>query len=365
MSNDRLHAAKSAKNDEFYTLYEDIEKEINAYYEYNHNVFRNKTILLPCDDPEWSNFTKYFSANFERFGLKKLISTSYAKGVGNKQISSFELNSPNFNESLHETHGKIFILEKDTNKSGRIDYNDIQFDYLEGDGDFKSEEVTKLRDEADIIITNPPFSLLRDFVDWIIKGNKKFIIIGNKNAITYKEFFPLIRDNKMWTGFTSINGGRWMILPKNTEIKSSHAKIKENGDIILNVAGVCWFANIDHGKRHEELQLMTMADNLKYNIKLRKKLEIDFNDIKYQHYDNYDAIEVPFVEAIPSDYDGIMGVPITFMNSYNANQFEIIGMGEDNGSGYSGHVWNGGSKSCLVKGKAMFKRIFIRHKKGV
>lgn len=256
------------------------------------------------------------------------------------------------------------MLEKKQESLERVNCNDIEFEYLQGDGDFRSTEVTKLRDEADIIITNPPFSLLRDFVAWIMEGNKKFIIVGNKNAITYKEIFPLIRDNIMWTGFTSINGGRWMILPKNIEIKSAHAKKKVNGDIILNVAGVCWFANIDHGKRHEELQLMTIKDNLKYNQKLRKKLENEFGEIKYLHYDNYNAIEVPFVEAIPSDYDGIMGVPITFMNSYNANQFEIIGMGEDNGSGYSGGVWNGGSKSCLIGGKAMFKRIFIRHKKG-
>lgn len=365
MANERLHAAKNAKNDEFYTQYEDIECEMNSYVEYDKNVFRNKTILCPCDDPEWSNFTKYFAANFERFGLKKLISTSYAKSTGNQVTSLFEMNSPKYDANMHCTHGKIFILERDKNTSGRIDCNDIEFDYLNGDGDFHSEEVTKLRDEADIIVTNPPFSLLRDFIEWIMEGNKKFIIIGNKNAITYKEVFPLIKENKMWTGFTSINGGKWMILPKNTEIKSQHAKVKENGDIILNVPGVCWFANIDHGKRHEKLKLMTMADNLKYNQKLRKKLEKDFGEIKYYHYDNYDALEVPFVEAIPSDYTGNMGVPITFMNSFNASQFEIIGMGEDNGSGYSGGVWNGGSKSCLVNGKAMFKRIFIRRKEEI
>lgn len=359
----QLHAAKAAKNDEFYTQYEDIECEMNSYIEFNNDVFRDKTILCPCDDPEWSNFTKYFAANFERLGLRKLISTSYANSVGNQSTSLFEMNSPKYDANKHDKHGKIFVLERDTSVTSRIDYNDIKFEYLDGDGDFRSEEVTKLRDEADIIVTNPPFSLLRDFVEWIMKAKKSFIIMANKNAITYKEIFPLIKDNKIWTGFTSINGGRWMILPKNIKIKSTHTKVKENGDVVLNVAGVCWFTNIDHGKRHEELLLMTMADNLKYNQKLRKKLEKDFGEIKYQHYENYDAIEVPLVEAIPSDYNGNMGVPITFMNNYNVNQFEIIGMGEDNGSGFSGGVWKGGSKSCLVDGKAMFKRIFIRKRR--
>lgn len=159
MANTQLHAAKNAKNDEFYTQYEDIEREMNAYVEFNKDVFRDKIILLPCDDPEWSNFTKYFAANFERFGIKKLISTSYAKSSGNQQISLFEMNSPQFDESKHRFNGKVFVLERDTNNSGRIDHEDIEFSYLEGDGDFRSAEVTRLRDESDIIITNPPFSL--------------------------------------------------------------------------------------------------------------------------------------------------------------------------------------------------------------
>lgn len=173
MANDSLSAAKSAKNDEFYTQYSDIEAEMNAYVEYNPDVFRGKTILLPCDDPNWSNFTKYFASNFERFGLKKLISTSYAKSAGNKVITKAELDSPIYDPVKHDTCGKLFIVERDADGSGAIDIDDIEFTrYLDGDGDFRSEEVRKLRDEADIIITNPPFSLFREFLAWIMEAGK-------------------------------------------------------------------------------------------------------------------------------------------------------------------------------------------------
>lgn len=325
--NTSLGAAKTAKNDEFYTQYSDIEAEMNAYTEYNPDVFRGKTILLPCDDPEWSNFTKYFAANFTRFGLKKLISTSYAKSAGNKQMTLFELESPLYDESKHETHGKLFTLTSDKNGSGNIDTDDIEFSgYLNGDGDFRSEEVKKLRDEADIVITNPPFSLFREFLAWILEADKKFIIMSNKNAITYKEVFPLLQSNKMWIGYTSLNGGRWMILPDNLEIKRQDLlRTSSDGKKLMNVAGVCWMTNIDHGKRHEPMLLDTMAHNLKFNKKLKKKLEKDYGKNEYPHYDNYDAIEVPLVECIPSDFDGVMGVPITFMDKYNPEQFEILG----------------------------------------
>ena len=199
--NSSLGAAKAAKNDEFYTQYSDIEAEMNAYIEYDPDVFRGKTILLPCDDPEWSNFTKYFAANFERLGIKRLISTSYAKGAGNRQTSIFELESPLFDESKHETRGKLFTLTRDRDGSGGIDTDDIEFSgYLKGDGDFRSAEVTALRDEADVIVTNPPFSLFREFLAWIMAGKKQFVIIGNQNAITYKEVFPLLKSNGIGLG---------------------------------------------------------------------------------------------------------------------------------------------------------------------
>ena len=283
--NASLGAAKTAKNDEFYTQYSDIEAEMNAYVEYNPDVFRGKTILLPCDDPEWSNFTKYFAANFERFGLKKLISTSYAKGAGNQQLTLFEMESPLYDEELHETHGKLFTLSRDKDSSGNIDTDDIEFSgYLEGDGDFRSAEVTKLRDEADIIITNPPFSLFREFLAWIIVGKKQFVIIGNVNAITYKEVFPLLKDNKVWLGYSIHSGDRKFNVPDDYPLEAAGCGIDEDGRKYIRVKGVRWFTNIDHGGRHEPLMLDTMAHNLKFNKSLRKKLESDFGIITMVPY---------------------------------------------------------------------------------
>ena len=330
MSNENLRLAQLAKNDEFYTQYSDIEAEMNAYVEYNPNVFRNKTILLPCDDPEWSNFTKYFATNFERFGLKKLISTSYAKGIGNKQLTLFEQQSPLYDAELHKTHGKLFTLTHDINGSGNIDTDDIKFNgYLDGDGDFRSEEVCKLRDEADIIITNPPFSLFREFIAWIVESDKKFIVVGNPNSIAYKEVFPLIKSNYLWIGNKSMGTDMLFDVPEEyskelIETKKEGSAYKIINGIVKGRTQAIWFTNIDYGKRHEILQLDTMAHNLKYNKKLRKKFENEDGNMEYPHYDNYDAIEVPFTECIPSDYDSIMGVPITFLDKYNPEQFEII-----------------------------------------
>ena len=206
MANDSLSKAKEAKNDEFYTQYHDIEKEISAYLEYNPDVFRGKTVLLPCDDPEWSNFTKYFAQNFEIFGLKRLISTSYAPESKRYKLgyqpSLFETSAPHYDADKSKTHGKIFVLDHDVTGDGRINVEDLQWQYLEGDGDFRSEEIRALRDQADLIITNPPFSLFREFLAWIVEADKQFVIIGNMNAITYKEVFPLIKENKVWLGAT-------------------------------------------------------------------------------------------------------------------------------------------------------------------
>jgi hypothetical protein len=311
MANSTLTNARNAKNDEFYTQYHDIEKEIAAYLEYDPNVFRDKTVLLPCDDPEWSNFTKFFAQNFERFGLKKLISTSYA--VESKiyksgyQPTLFEINDPQYDENKTRINGKIFSLSRDKSGDGRIDVNDLEWSYLKGDGDFRSKEIKKLRDEADIIITNPPFSLFREFLAWIVKVEKSFLIIGNMNAITYKEVFPQIKQNKIWLGVSS--GSKTYIKPDNSEQK---------------MGNTCWFTNIDHGRRHQAMPLMTMSDNLKYS----KHKEIKGKKA-YEKYANYDAIEVPFTDSIPSDYDGIMGVPISFLDKYSPEQFEIIGMCEN------------------------------------
>ena len=324
MANTNLANAKTAKNDEFYTQYADIQKEINAYLEYDPNVFRGKTVLLPCDDPEWSNFTKFFAQNFEAFGLRKLISTSYAvesKRIKDWQPTLFETESPYYDADKSRTNGKIFVLDEDINNDGRFNINDLHWNYLEGDGDFRSDEVKALRDEADIIVTNPPFSLFREFVAWIIEAEKKFIILGNFNAISYKEFFPHIKENRIWAGNKSFGGGMDMIMPKEifdaNKLKKYH--IDKDGNIIQNIMGVVWFTNIDHGRRHEPLPLMTMEDNILYS----KHKEIKGNG--YIHYENYDAIDVPYADAIPADYEGVMGVPLTFLDRYCPEQFEIIG----------------------------------------
>ena len=321
MANQNLSNAKAAKNDEFYTQYADIQKEINAYLDYDPNVFRGKTVLLPCDDPEWSNFTKFFAQNFELLGLKKLISTSYAPESKNYKIpyqpTLFETVQPYYSPDKTKTHGKIFILERDITGDNRINIDDLEWQYLEGDGDFRSDEIKALRNEADVIVTNPPFSLFREFYAWVMESNKKFILICNKNCITYKEIFPDIKNNRAWSGRTEWSGGMWF------ETKHDDVDKIIDGVNMKNTPSI-WITNIDHGRRHEPLKLMTMEDNFKHskhkNIRERKE---------YLHYDNYDAIEVPFTDAIPSDYEGIMGVPISFLDKYCPEQFKIMGMCEN------------------------------------
>ena len=332
MANTNLANAKNAKNDEFYTQYPDIQKEINAYLDYDPNVFRGKTVLLPCDDPEWSNFTKFFAQNFELLGLKKLISTSYAPESKKYKIpyqpTLFETQQPYFNPDKSKTNGKIFVLDRDVTGDNRINIDDLQWQYLEGDGDFRSKEIRKLRDEADIIITNPPFSLFREFVAWLIKSEKQFIIIGNMNAISYKEVFPLIKENKIWMGVSIHSGDREFGVPDTYPLEASGWRIDEKGNKYIRVKGVRWFTNVDHGRRHQPLKLMTMAENLKHSkhkeIRERKK---------YLHYENYDAIEIPYTDAIPSDYDGVMGVPISFLDKYCPEQYVILGI-TDRGNEY-------------------------------
>lgn len=325
MANTNLANAKSGKNDEFYTQYSDIQKEINAYLEYDPNVFRGKTVLLPCDDPEWSNFTKFFAQIFEAFGMKKLISTSYAvesKKIKDWQPTLFETDSPYYDADKSRTNGKIFILDEDINGDGRFNINDLQWSYLEGDGDFRSDEVKALRDEADIIVTNPPFSLFREFIAWIMEAEKQFVIIGHQNAVSYKEVFPLIKDNKIWLGI-GFKGGATHFISNYQDIATAGNHIEG----MIRVSGVVWFTNIDHGRRHEEIPLMTKEDNILYS----KHKEIKGKG--YLHYVNYDAIDVPYSDAIPIDYDGIMGVPITFLDKYCPDQFEILGI-TDRGNEY-------------------------------
>lgn len=331
MANANLTAARRAKQDEFYTQWADIEREMNAYLEYDPDVFRGKTILLPCDDPEWSNFTKFFALHFTEYGLKKLISTSYAPnsnaGAAFYEPTLFELEDPGYDAEKSLERGRVFTLEpKDVTGDGKINFDDLQWEYLEGDGDFRSPEISALRDEADMVITNPPFSLFRPFLSWLVEGRVQFAIIGNMNAATYVESFELIQGNKMWKGATANSTDMVFEVPAGVEIaESDRLKAEKMGykGNFTRLGNACWYTNIDHGRRHEPLQLMTQADNVKFSrhAKLR--------GVGYSTYDNFEAIEVPFVDAIPSDYAGPMGVPITFLDKYNPDQFEILFNADD------------------------------------
>lgn len=325
--NKSLHEANKAKEDEFYTELSDIENELKHYKEH----FRGKTVLCNCDDPRVSNFFHYFSYNFEKLGLKRLITTCYK----------------NQNRDLFSTNDseRAIWLEYFGDRYGNLvpDPEEIGINYFDGDGDFRSPECIELLKQADIVVTNPPFSLFREYVAQLMKYEKKFVIIGNQNAITYKEIFPYIKENKMWLGST-LSFAKFRV-PDYYEPRATRFWIDETGQKWRSLGNICWFTNLDIAKRHEDMILY-------------KK----YNSEEYPKYDNYNAIEVGKVAEIPMDYDGVMGVPITFMDKHNPEQFDIIGMGEDNGSGHSGGVWNGGSKSCLVNGKAAFKRIFIRRR---
>ncbi len=381
MANDKLANAKDAKKDEFYTQYEDIQNEINAYLEYDNNTFRGKTVLLPCDDPEWSNFTRYFAQNFDTLGLKKLISTSYAinskiKKYGDigYQFSLFDSEDEKLDEEKERQKGKIFILERDIDDSGNINIDDLEWSYLDGDGDFLSDEVKALRDEADVIVTNPPFSLFKDFIPWIMEANKKFIIVGNLNSITYKEIFPLLMQNKIWLG-KGFKGMAGHFINKMYEDYATSGNHKKG---MIRVSGVIWYTNLEHGRRHQPISLMSMKDNIKYS----KHKEIRGHE--YPKYETLDGIEVKFTDAIPNDYKGIMGVPKSFMEQYCPEQFEILGyeredenvkcgiktmpeqfLNDYRSQGGTGHYTKGMKMLCFYnsdgEAKVPFSKILIRY----
>ena len=291
--NKNLHKAKREKNDEFYTQLADIENELRHYKEH----FRGKTILCNCDDPRVSNFFHYFSYNFEHFGLKKLITTCYK----NQDMNLF---------SRHNQEPAIY-LEYDGNQHGGTvpKIEEIGVKWFKGDGDFRSAECIELLKQADIVVTNPPFSLFREYISQLIEYDKKFIVIGNQNAITYKEIFKLIKENKLWLGY-GFNGGAGHFINHHYE---NYATATDKKAGMIRVSGVVWYTNLDHNKRHEDLILY-------------KK----YNKEEFPHYDNYDAINVDKTKDIPLDWAGKMGVPITFLDKYNPNQFEIIGQGQGN-----------------------------------
>lgn len=315
MANANLTAAKSAKNDEFYTRLEDIEKECHHYKEH----FKGKTIYCNCDDPRESNFFRYFALNFEHFGLKKLITTGY-KADG---------------------HGVVYVYEGDKNGNGVIDNEEVKVVELEGDGDFRSDECVEFLKEADIVVTNCPFSLFRSYMTQLIEYRKKFLIIGNMNAITYKEIFPLIKENKLWLGYRTLGTDMFFDIPKEYEEELKATKTEGGGwriidnKILARVASACWFTNLPHDKRNHPLDLCRWYEKEPQN---------------YPKYSNYDAIEVSKVCNIPADYQGVMGVPITFLDKYCPEQFEIVKFrkGDDD-------------KDLCVNGKCPYFRILIRN----
>lgn len=371
MANDHLANAKRAKNDEFYTQFDDIQKEIEAYLEYNPDVFRGKVVYCNCDDPFESNFFRYFVLNFKKLRLKQLITTSYKPSpVANTQLELFgddkTLTKP---KGRPKVTANKFIINKVHDIGGDSEFNlkkvakqlktneHNEWAPLEGDGDFRSDECKDLLQQADIVVTNPPFSLFTQYVKQLFDYKKKFVIIGNMNAITYKEIFPLIRNNELWLGNGFHAGNAYFYTP-NTRAFASGVYDEKTG--LVKFRNVCWFTNLDHGRRHQALPLMTVKENLKYS----KHKEVK-GKRKYDKYDNYDAIEVPFTDAIPSDYRGVMGVPISFLNKYNPDQFEILGATESEGKGFSNGLWDAKSKVAqpVVDGERVYKRIFIRHKK--
>jgi len=324
--NQNLHKAKVSAKDEFYTQLEDIQNELRHYKDH----FENKVIYCNCDDPRVSNFFRYFSLKFENLGLKKLITTCYK----NQQPDLF---------SKHDSEQAVYLeYHGDQNGNRRPDPNEIAVKPLEGDGDFRSAECIELLKEADIVVTNPPFSLFREYTAQLMKHGKKFLIIGHQNAITYKEIFPLIKENKIWLGY-GFKGGAGHFVSRYED----YAVATDRKEGMIRVSGVHWFTNLPHKKRNEDLILYKR-----------------YSPEEYPKYDNYDAIEVSRTKDIPEKYPDAMGVPITFLGKYNPDQFEILGATESEGKGFSCGLWSPQSKvaQAVVNGRRVYKRLFIRHK---
>jgi hypothetical protein len=319
-SNKNLHSAKNSKKDEFYTQLSDIEKEVRHYKDH----FKGKVVLCNCDDPRVSNFFHYFSYNFEQLGLKKLIATCYKNQ-----------NSDLFSE--HKSEEAVYLVYTgDKNGDNIPNLEEIGIKKLKGDGDFRSKESIELLKECDIVVTNPPFSLFREFVEQIMEYDKKFLIIGNLNAITYKELFKLIQENKLWLGYSIHSGDREFMVPSDYPLNAASSRIDEKGNKYIRVKGVRWFTNLDYTERHEDLILYK---------------EYKGNEIDYPRYDNYDAINVDKTKEIPFDYDGVIGVPITFLDKFNPSQFELVKFrkGDD-------------EKDLSINGRCPYFRILIKKK---
>ena len=380
--NRSLGAAKAARQDEFYTQYVDIQKEVEAYLEFDKDTFRGKVVYCNCDDPFESNFFKYFAANFNKLGLKKLVTTSYdGSPIAGAQLTFGEYNEGNGKRQKPKAIAVEIEEVKDVNGDGATGIEDVKLflkqnrhtrTRLAGGGDFRSGECVELLKQADLVVTNPPFSLFREYVAQLVENGKKFLIIGSKSTITYKEIFPLIKADKLWMGVTPMGKDMLFDVPGRVAKamlesgkKGSNYKIV-NGKVVGRSAST-WFTNLDHGRRHQKLPLMTMADNLRFS----KHKEIKGKGA-YDRYANYDAVEVPFTDAIPSDYDGTMGVPITFLDKYNPDQFEILGSSMALSVPMSqvakkGSYLQGGPRFYIDNGdgsyRRMFDRIVIRHRR--
>lgn len=333
MKNNTLNKAKKLKKDEFYTLYEDIEKEI-FYYE---KQLENKIIYCNCDNPRESNFVKFFINNFERLKLKKLIATCYQKNEANL-----------FNNEIK----KGLLLEYSGEKIK--DISELEVKELNGDGDFRSLECVELLTQADVIITNPPFSLFREFIDLLYKHNKKFLIIGNLVALTYIIVCQKFKEKKIWLGASIHSGDVEFKVPNSYNIETKNYRFDSEGNKYVRVRGIRWFTNLKLNKNNKNLKLNTMEYNLKYNNKIKN------NPFVYKKYDNYEAIEVPSYTAIPSDYNGIMGVPISFLDYYNPEQFEIISFVQEQPDFLKNKEWNKNFDRPYIKGKRLYFRVFIR-----
>jgi hypothetical protein len=371
--NQSLNAARAAKQDEFYTQYVDIQKEIEAYLEFNPDTFRDKIVYCNCDDPFESNFFKYFALNFNKLGLKQLITTSYdGSPIAGRGTLFPEYEEENGKSKKPRALAVVLDQVKDENGDGAVDITDVEL-FLKNNkaarialkgsndyagGDFRSPECVEFLKQADIVVTNPPFSLFREYIAKLVEHEKKFIIIGNKNAITYKEVFPLIKENKIWLGSGFTNGNAYFSIPTKTRLDFADGVYDESTGLV-KFRNVGWFTNLDHGRRHEKLPLMTMADNLKFSK--HKKIR---GKAAYDRYDNYDAIEVPYTDAIPSDYDGAMGVPITFLDKYNPDQFEILSSNDFRRHENVPYKEHGliKDKESAINGKPTYVRILIRHR---
>ncbi len=367
MANNSLASAKRAKNDEFYTQYTDIQNEIEAYLDFDPNTFKSKVVYCNCDDPYESNFFRYFVLNFKKLGLKRLITTSYCPSpVANTQLELlFIPPATSKRKGRPKATANKFIINKvhKIDDKGEFSLKDVatqlkanksnEWAPLEGDGDFRSPECVELFQQADIVVTNPPFSLFREYIKQLVDHGKRFAVIGNMNAITYKEIFPLIKDNKLWLGSGFSKGNAYFSIPESN-VRDFATGVYDKDKKLVKFRNVCWYTNIDHGRRHQPLPLMTMKEVMKFG-----------KGTAFEKYDKYNAIDVSKTKWIPSDYEGAMGVPISFLDKYSPEQFEIISANDIRANESAPFKEHGliKDKDGTINGVPTYVRVVIRKRK--